>query len=105
MELESMPASTNKMDVATFNTYGAVKDNKAAFGGLDGYVYSHQLLRTEELSFRNTFPISNHANYYCFTMMDSQSRSKPGTTVHNFHQKIIYVLNSAIDTLSTGDED
>ena len=105
MELESVPASTNKMDVATFNIYGAVKDNKAAFGDLDGYVYSRQLLRTEELSFGNTFSISNHANYYCFTIMDTQSRSKPGTTVHNFHQKIIYVLNSATDTLFTGDED
>ena len=105
MELESVPASTNKMDVATFNIYGAVKDNKAAFGDLDGYVYSRQLLRTEELSFGNTFPLSNHANYYCFTIMDTQSRSKPGTTVHNFHQKIIYVLNSATDTLFTGDED
>ena len=102
IELESVPASTNKMDVATFNIYGAVKDNKAAFGDLDGYVYSHQLLRTEEPSFGNTFPISNHANYYCFTIMDIQSRSKPGT---NFHQKLFYVLNSAIDTLSTGDED
>ena len=104
-ELESVPASTNKMDVATFNIYGAVKDNKAAFGDLDGYVYSHQLLRTEELGFGTTFPISNHANYYYFVITDTQSRSKPGTTVHNFHQKIIYVLNSAIDTISTGDED
>ena len=102
IELKSVPASTNKMDVATFNIYGAVKDNKAAFGDLDGYVYSHKLLRTEELSFGNTFPISNHASYYCFTIMDTQSRSKPGT---NFHQKLFYVLNSAIDTLSTGDGD
>lgn len=34
----SVPASTNKIDVATFNIYGAVKDNKAAFGDLDGFI-------------------------------------------------------------------
>ena len=36
LEVEGVPESPNKKDVATFNIYGAVKDNKATFGDLDG---------------------------------------------------------------------
>jgi hypothetical protein len=38
-ELEGVPESPNKKDIVTFNIYGAVKDNKATFGDVDGYVY------------------------------------------------------------------
>lgn len=38
MSIEGVPDSTNKKDVATFNIYGAVKDNKATFGDLDGFL-------------------------------------------------------------------
>jgi len=33
--LEGVPESVNKMDAATFNIYGAVKDNKKTFGDTD----------------------------------------------------------------------
>ncbi|KAF4553658.1 Phosphatidylinositol transfer protein SFH5-like protein [Elsinoe fawcettii] len=36
--LTSVPSSPNKQDVAVFNIYGAVKDNKATFGDLDGFI-------------------------------------------------------------------
>lgn len=36
--LESVPESPNAKDVATFNIYGAVKDNKATFGDLDAFM-------------------------------------------------------------------
>ncbi|RMZ71604.1 cral trio domain-containing [Pyrenophora seminiperda CCB06] len=35
LEVEGVPESPNTKDVATFNIYGAVKDNKATFGDLD----------------------------------------------------------------------
>jgi hypothetical protein len=35
LELEDVPESLNKKDIATFNIYGAVKDNKVTFGDLD----------------------------------------------------------------------
>lgn len=38
LELEGVPGSENKRDIATFNIYGAVKDKKATFGDLDKYV-------------------------------------------------------------------
>lgn len=38
LEVEGVPESPNKKDIATFNIYGAVKDNKATFGDLDLYV-------------------------------------------------------------------
>jgi hypothetical protein len=38
LEIEGVPESPNKKDIATFNIYGAVKDNKATFGDLDLYV-------------------------------------------------------------------
>jgi hypothetical protein len=38
LEIEGVPESPNKKDIATFNIYGAVKDNKATFGDLDEYV-------------------------------------------------------------------
>ncbi|PNS15909.1 Phosphatidylinositol transfer protein SFH5 [Sphaceloma murrayae] len=37
-ELKDMPGSPNKKDVAVFNIYGAVKDNKKTFGDLDGFI-------------------------------------------------------------------
>jgi hypothetical protein len=40
LEVEGVPESPNKKDIVTFNIYGAVKDNKATFGDLDGYVAS-----------------------------------------------------------------
>jgi hypothetical protein len=39
LEVEGVPESPNKKDIVTFNIYGAVKDNKATFGDLDGYVF------------------------------------------------------------------
>ena len=36
LEVEGVPESPNKKDITTFNVYGAVKDNKATFGDLDG---------------------------------------------------------------------
>jgi hypothetical protein len=38
LELSGVPESSNEKDVATFNIYGAVKDNKKTFGDLDTYV-------------------------------------------------------------------
>lgn len=38
LEVEGVPESPNKKDIVTFNIYGAVKDNKATFGDLQGYV-------------------------------------------------------------------
>lgn len=35
IEVDGVPESENKKDVATFNIYGAVKDNKATFGDLE----------------------------------------------------------------------
>ncbi|KAF1947924.1 CRAL/TRIO domain-containing protein, partial [Clathrospora elynae] len=35
LELEGVPESVNKKDIATFNIYGAVKDNKKTFGDLN----------------------------------------------------------------------
>lgn len=43
LQVEGVPGSLNKKDVATFNIYGSVKDNKATFGDLDGYVVSLSL--------------------------------------------------------------
>ena len=40
VEVEGVPESPNTKDIVTFNIYGAVKDNKATFGDLDGYVSS-----------------------------------------------------------------
>lgn len=37
LEVEGVPGSENKKDIATFNIYGAVKDKKATFGDLDRY--------------------------------------------------------------------
>ncbi|KAG8631975.1 hypothetical protein KVT40_001115 [Elsinoe batatas] len=36
--LNNVPSSPNAQDVAVFNIYGAVKDNKATFGDLDGFI-------------------------------------------------------------------
>lgn len=36
LEVEGVPESPNKKDIVTFNIYGAVKDNKATFGDLEG---------------------------------------------------------------------
>ncbi|EMD60839.1 hypothetical protein GGP41_009792 [Bipolaris sorokiniana] len=38
LEVEGVPESPNKKDITTFNVYGAVKDNKATFGDLDGFL-------------------------------------------------------------------
>ncbi|EOA82889.1 Non-classical phosphatidylinositol transfer protein (PITP) [Exserohilum turcicum] len=38
LQVEGVPGSLNKKDVATFNIYGSVKDNKATFGDLDGFL-------------------------------------------------------------------
>ncbi|KAF1842495.1 CRAL/TRIO domain-containing protein [Cucurbitaria berberidis CBS 394.84] len=38
LEVEGVPESPNKTDVVTFNIYGAVKDNKATFGDLEGFL-------------------------------------------------------------------
>ncbi|KAG9192077.1 hypothetical protein G6011_10811 [Alternaria panax] len=38
LEVEGVPESSNKKDIVTFNIYGAVKDNKATFGDLDGFL-------------------------------------------------------------------
>ncbi|KAF2191100.1 phosphatidylinositol transfer protein SFH5 [Zopfia rhizophila CBS 207.26] len=38
LNLDDVPESNNKSDVVTFNIYGAVKDNKATFGDLDGFL-------------------------------------------------------------------
>ncbi|KAF2203410.1 CRAL/TRIO domain-containing protein [Delitschia confertaspora ATCC 74209] len=38
MKLDDVPESTNKSDIVTFNIYGAVKDNKATFGDLEGFL-------------------------------------------------------------------
>lgn len=37
-ELKDMPGSSTGKDVAVFNIYGAVKDNKKTFGDLDGFM-------------------------------------------------------------------
>jgi hypothetical protein len=39
LEVEGVPGSENKKDIATFNIYGAVKDKKATFGDLDRYEF------------------------------------------------------------------
>ena len=36
--LENVPESSNSKDIATFNIYGAVKDNKATFGDLEAFM-------------------------------------------------------------------
>ena len=36
VSLSDVPGSPNAKDVAAFNIYGAVKDNKKTFGDLDG---------------------------------------------------------------------
>jgi len=38
LTLTDVPGSTNKQDVATFNIYGRVKDNKATFSDVDGFM-------------------------------------------------------------------
>lgn len=38
LEIEGVPESANKKDVVTFNIYGAVKDKKATFGDLEGFL-------------------------------------------------------------------
>jgi hypothetical protein len=38
LEVEGVPESKNAKDIVTFNIYGAVKDKKATFGDLEGYV-------------------------------------------------------------------
>lgn len=38
LEVADVPESPNKMDVVTFNIYGAVKDKKATFGDLEGFL-------------------------------------------------------------------
>ncbi|CAO2647742.1 Nn.00g086640.m01.CDS01 [Neocucurbitaria sp. VM-36] len=38
LEVEGVPESPNKKDIVTFNIYGAVKDNKATFGDLEGFL-------------------------------------------------------------------
>ncbi|EOD47217.1 putative phosphatidylinositol transporter protein [Neofusicoccum parvum UCRNP2] len=38
IEVDGVPGSTNKKDIITFNVYGAVKDNKATFGDVDGFL-------------------------------------------------------------------
>lgn len=38
LEIEGVPESVNKKDVVTFNIYGAVKDKKATFGDLEGFL-------------------------------------------------------------------
>lgn len=35
LEVDGVPESPNKIDIVTFNIYGAVKDNKATFGDLE----------------------------------------------------------------------
>jgi phosphatidylinositol transfer protein SFH5 len=37
-KITDVPGSENKVDVATFNIYGAVKDNKETFGDLDAFM-------------------------------------------------------------------
>ena len=37
-QLKGIPGSLNSSDVAVFNIYGAVKDNKKTFGDLDGFI-------------------------------------------------------------------
>ncbi|KAF2803832.1 CRAL/TRIO domain-containing protein [Mytilinidion resinicola] len=36
--LEKVPTSSNTTDIATFNIYGAVKDNSSTFGDLDAFI-------------------------------------------------------------------
>ena len=36
VSLSGVPGSANTKDIAAFNIYGAVKDNKKTFGDLDG---------------------------------------------------------------------
>lgn len=38
LEVEGVPESKNAKDVVTFNIYGAVKDKKATFGDLEGFL-------------------------------------------------------------------
>ncbi|KAH9872023.1 Non-classical phosphatidylinositol transfer protein (PITP) [Plenodomus biglobosus] len=38
LKVEGVPGSPNATDIATFNIYGAVKDNKATFGDLDAFL-------------------------------------------------------------------
>lgn len=38
LEVDGVPESPNKKDIVTFNIYGAVKDNKATFGDLEGFL-------------------------------------------------------------------
>ncbi|KAF2419031.1 CRAL/TRIO domain-containing protein [Tothia fuscella] len=38
VELTDVPGSENKKDIATFNIYGAVKDNKKTFGDIDAFL-------------------------------------------------------------------
>ncbi|KAF2872227.1 CRAL-TRIO domain-containing protein [Massariosphaeria phaeospora] len=38
VELQGVPNSVNVKDVATFNIYGAVKDNRKTFGDLEGFL-------------------------------------------------------------------
>jgi hypothetical protein len=40
LEVEGVPESKNKKDIATFNIYGAVKDKKATFGDLERFATS-----------------------------------------------------------------
>ncbi|KAF2678387.1 CRAL/TRIO domain-containing protein [Lentithecium fluviatile CBS 122367] len=38
LEIEGVPESPNRRDVATFNVYGAVKDNQKTFGDLEAFL-------------------------------------------------------------------
>jgi len=38
LEVQGVPESKNDKDIVTFNIYGAVKDKKATFGDLEGFV-------------------------------------------------------------------
>jgi hypothetical protein len=49
LEVEGVPESKNAKDIATFNIYGAVKDKKATFGDLEGYVAFISLQRKVQL--------------------------------------------------------
>ena len=103
-KLTGVPDSPNKSDVACFNIYGAVKDNKATFEDLDGFLRWRVGLQELSLAKLNltsaTEPIPNYGEgpdpYQCvqvhdylnvsFLRRDPYSKKAASATIELFSQ-------------------